>query len=459
MSQCHEFATCHSKAFVMKPTVMQLHRDLLSGNTSSVALTEQALAAIASHQEAGERAFTLVDAKAALATARQVDATGVYPTPLAGIPVSVKDLFDIQGQVTTAASLVFTHNPPASRDAAVVATLRAAGAVLLGRTNMSELACSGLGLNSHYGTPLNPGDPERVAGGSSSGAAVSVALGMSAAGLGIDTGGSARIPAAFCGLVGFKPTARRVPMQGCLPLSPSLDSVGTLARSVSCCAILDAVLSGGWTPSHARGQPPDVKKRRFYVTDDYLSEHVDSAVAQAFDDALARLSQAGARIIRFDFPELERIADMEAQGGLAAAEAWRCHGPLLEGEGCACYDPRIVRDLRQGAGLSAVRYQELMEQRRELQAAAAYRLSMADAWLMPTVAILPPKLAELENVDVYARLNRLVLRNSAVVNLLDGCAVSLPLTDQIGLSVCGLHGRDSHILKIAAGVEYALAHP
>lgn len=440
----------------MKATVMQLHRDLQLGRTSSVELTEQALTAIAGHRVAGGAAFIHVDAQAALAAARQIDAVGLYPTPLAGLPLSVKDLFDVQGQITTAGSVVRKQNPPVQQDATVVAKLRAAGAVLLGRTNMSEFACSSLGLNPHYGTPRNPGDPERVAGGSSSGAAVSVALGMSVAALGSDTGGSARIPAAFCGLVGFKATAKRVPMQGCLPLSPSLDSIGTLGRSVSCCAILDAVLSSGWTPSHARGQPPDVKKRRLYVTEDYLAEHLDPAVAQAFDEALARLSQAGARIIRFDFPELGWIADMDAQGGLAAAEAWHGHGERLESEDGAYYDPRVVRHLRQGAGQSAVRYLELLERRRTLQAVAAHRLSMADAWLMPTVAILPPRLAELDDDEDYGRLDRLAQRNSAVANLLDGCALSLPLTAQIGLSVCGLHGRDTHTLKIAAGIERVL---
>ncbi|WP_255701228.1 amidase family protein [Chromobacterium sp. Beijing] len=192
------------------------------------------------------------------------------------------------------------------------------------------------------------------------------------------------------------------------------------------------------------------------MTEDYLADHLDPAVAQAFDEALARLSQAGARIIRFDFPELGWIADMDAQGGLAAAEAWHEHGERLESEDGAYYDPRVVRHLRQGAGQSAVRYLELLERRRTLQAVAAHRLSMADAWLMPTVAILPPRLAELDDDEDYGRLNRLAQRNSAVANLLDGCALSLPLTAQIGLSVCGLHGRDTHTLKIAAGIERVL---
>lgn len=444
----------------MKPSLMHLHRDLLLGNTSSVALTKQALHAIACHQQAGGAAFTQVNAKTALAVARQLDTARLYPTPLAGLPLVISDGFDVQSQVTCAGSVVLKSKPPASQDAAVVASLRAAGAVLLARTNMSEFSYSSLGLNPHYGTPLNPGDPTRVAGGSSSGAAVSVALGMSAAALVSDSSGSARIPAAFCGLVGFKATAKQMPLQGCLSLSPSLDSVGMLARSASCCSVLSAVLSGGWMPTHIRNsQPPGIKRCRLYVTEDYLAEQLDPEVAQAFDKALTRLSKAGARIIRFDFPELRQIAEMNAQGGQIAAEAWRWHHARLEEADCRHLDPRIAQLIRQGANQSAVDYQDLLEQRRTLQAVAAQRLSMADAWLMPTVAILPPTLAQLENDDAYTRLNRLVQRNSAVVNLLDGCAVSLPLSPQIGLSVCGLHGRDTHILKLAAGIEATLAQP
>ncbi|MBN3003457.1 hypothetical protein JW897_06875 [Chromobacterium alkanivorans] len=442
----------------MKPDLMQLHRELLLGNISSVALTKQALDAIASHQKAGGAAFTQVNAKTALAAARQLDAARLYPTPLAGLPLTISDGFDVQGQVTRAGSAALQSNPPASQDAAVVSTLRAAGAVLLARANMSEFSHSGLGLNPHHGTPLNPGDPARVAGGSSSGAAVSVALGMSAAALVADSSGSARIPAAFCGLVGFKATATLMPLQGCLSLSPSLDSVGMLAHSTSCCSVLNAVLTGGWMPAHVRrAQPPDLQRRRLYVTEDYLAEQLDPAVAQAFDTALTRLSKAGARIVRFDFPELRRISDMNAQGGQIAAEAWRWYRARLEGEDGGRCDPRIAKLIRQGANQSAVDYQDLLEQRRMLQDVAAHRLSMADAWLMPTVPILPPTLAQLEDDDAYTRLNRLVQRNSAVVNLLDGCALSLPLTSQIGLSVCGLHGRDTHILKLAAGIEATLA--
>ncbi|MCS3803929.1 aspartyl-tRNA(Asn)/glutamyl-tRNA(Gln) amidotransferase subunit A [Chromobacterium alkanivorans] len=442
----------------MNPTLMQLHQALRQGRTSSVALTERALDAIRRHQEGGGVAFIQVDAEAALAAARGIDAAKRYPSPLSGIPLSVKDLFDVQGQVTTAGSLALKTEPPAAQDATAVARLRAAGAVLLGRTNMSEFAYSGLGLNPHYGTPLNPADPERIAGGSSSGAAVGVALGLSAAALGTDTGGSLRIPAAFCGLTGFKPTARHVPQQGCLPLSPSLDSIGALGRSVSCCTILDAVLRKGRIPALAQNEAPLLGKHRLYVTEDYVADQLDPAVAQAFAQALSRLSNAGAKIVRFDFPELRQIADINAKGGIVAAEAWRWHQERLQGENGHAYDPRIARRIRAGASQSIAEYLDTLERRRALQAAATRRLSMADAWLMPTVAIRPPKLAELVDDDAFTRANSLVLRNTSIVNLLDGCALSLPLTPQIGLSVCGLFGRDNHILKLAAGIERALAN-
>lgn len=442
----------------MRPTLTQLHLALRQGRTSSVALTEHALDAIHRHREDGGVAFLQLDAESALAAAHKIDAAKHYPSFLSGIPISVKDLFDVRGQVTTAGSVVLKNEPPARQDAQAVARLRAAGAVLLGRTNMSEFAYSGLGLNPHYGTPINPGDPTRIAGGSSSGAAVSVAQGMSAAALGTDTGGSLRIPAAFCGLTGFKPTARRVPQQGCLPLSPSLDSIGPLASSVSCCAMMDAVLRVGGTPALSQDILPSLNGRRLYVSEDYVADQLDPAVAQAFEQALSRLSRAGAKIIRFDFPELRQIADINAKGGLVAAEAWRWHHARLTGKDGGSYDPRIARRIRAGASQSAADYLDILEQRRALQAVATRRLSMADAWLMPTVAILPPTLAELEDDATFTRLNSLVLRNTSIINLLDGCAVSLPLTPQIGLSVSGLYNRDHHTLKLAASIESALAH-
>src|SRR5215469_2223473 len=230
------------------PSLAQIKAELAGGGKSR-GLVEQCLARITDQSGVGGRVFLKVHAADALAAADFYDrarAHGAAPSPFAGIPVSIKDLFDIAGDVTTAGSVVLKDASPAETDAPAVARLRAAGFIPIGRTNMTEFAFSGLGINPHYGTPSNAYDRKagRIPGGSSSGAAVSITDGMAFAALGTDTGGSCRIPAALCGIVGFKPTASRVPLAGTFPLSPSLDSIGPLAHSVDCCATLDAVLSG-----------------------------------------------------------------------------------------------------------------------------------------------------------------------------------------------------------------------
>src|SRR5215475_5871155 len=221
----------------------------LEAGAKSRDLIEQCLARIEDRAGEGSRVYLKVHAEASRAAADYYDhlrARGAAPSPFAGIPVSIKDLFDIAGDVTTAGSTALRDAAPATRDAPSVARLRAMGFIPIGRSNMTEFAFSGLGINPHYGTPANLYDRKaaRIPGGSSSGAAVSVTDGMAFCGLGTDTGGSCRIPAALCGIVGFKPTARRVPTQGAFPLSTSLDSIGPLAATVECCAVVDAVLAG-----------------------------------------------------------------------------------------------------------------------------------------------------------------------------------------------------------------------
>ncbi|MDF3832037.1 amidase [Cupriavidus basilensis] len=438
------------------PTIAALAADLAAGRTTSVALTEQALARIDAHRNAGGAAFLEADAAGALAAARAADQSrtaGLVASPLAGLPVSVKDLFDVQGQVTRAGSKALA-GAPASADAPVVARLRAAGAVLIGRTNMSEFAFSGLGLNPHYGTPRTPFDEARIAGGSTSGGAVSVALGMAVAALGTDTGGSIRIPSAFCGLTGFKPTARRVPLAGAVPLSTSLDSAGPLARSVACCAAFDAIVSGETLDS----RPAPLAGLRLLVTRDFVCDGLDAEVAQAFDATLAALSRLGAQIVPFEFPELKRLPQINAGGGLTAAEAWHWHKPLLAGRG-SDYDQRVAMRIRRGEQLGAADYIELLAERRAMQAHAGELLREADAWLMPTVAVRPPRLDALETDDAFFATNGLVLRNPSVINFLDGCAVSLPLPAAergIGLGVCGLHGNDARVLQVAGAIEAGL---
>jgi aspartyl-tRNA(Asn)/glutamyl-tRNA(Gln) amidotransferase subunit A len=440
-------------------TIRQLAADLASGASTSVKLVEATLERIDTHRSGGGAAYIEVDGRAALAAARLSDAAraiGQVPTPLAGLPVSIKDLFDVRGEVSRAGSRVLNGSAPAAADAPAVARLRAAGAILLGRTNMSEFAFSGLGLNPHYGTPANPFDANRITGGSSSGGAVSVALDMAVAALGTDTGGSIRIPSALCGLTGFKPSARRVPLQQVVPLSRSLDSAGPLARSVDCCAILDAVLSGEVLDTE--GLP--LAGLRLGVTEDYVGADLDATVARDFERALQVLVDAGASVLRFAFPELRELPTINSGGGFVAAEAWAWHRHLLA-EGESKYDPRVAARIRRGSEQTAADYLDLLDARRRMIAIAAQRLRGFDAWLMPTVAAVAPLTAPLEADDkTFFSTNAHILRNPSVINFLDGCALSIPCQAKgslpVGLGVCGLGGQDARILQVGRAIEARL---
>src|SRR5690348_13997960 len=299
---------------VVRP-IAALARDLAEGRTTSRRLAEEALARIADASGEGGRAFTKVNAQGALAAAEASDRQrkeGVVPSPLAGLPVSIKDLFDIAGEVTTAGSTILRDRPPTAADAVAVARLRSAGAVVIGRSNMTEFAFSGIGINPHYGTPANPYDrgSRRIPGGSSSGAAVSVSDGMAAFALGTDTGGSVRIPAALCGVAGFKPTASRVPREGAFPLSTTLDSVGPLAPTVACCATVFQVLAA--EPPRAL-EPAVLSGMRLGVPKNYMLEDLDVEVMEAFQSALQRLSRRGAKIVDIAVPEFDDAAKANAR--------------------------------------------------------------------------------------------------------------------------------------------------
>ena len=443
----------------MTTTIRELAAGLAAGRLTSVALTHEMLARAEAHRAEGGHAYVSLDGEQALREARASDAlraAGVVASPLAGIPISIKDLFDMRGQVSSAASLALADSAPATGDAGAVARLRAAGAVLLGRTNMSEFAFSGLGLNPHHGTPRNPHDATRVAGGSTSGGAVTVALDMAAGALGTDTGGSIRIPSAFCGLTGFKPTAATVSLAGTVPLSRSLDSAGPIANSVDCCAILHAALSG---QEHAL-PAPSLKGLRFGHTPDFVGAGVEQQVQQAFDAALDRLRAAGALVQPFDFPELLQLPAINGGGGLVAAEAWHWHRELLAARG-AQYDQRVAARIRRGQQQGAAEYIDLLDARAHLRLIAHKRLAPYDAWLMPSVAIVAPEVAPLEADDTaFFATNGLVLRNASVINFLDGCALSLPCHAAgalpVGLGICGLAGSDARILSIGRAVEALL---
>ena len=439
-------------------TIEQHAQALADGRTTSRTLVEQCLARIADPDGEGQRAFITVHADQARAMADAMDAlrrVGREPSRYAGIPISLKDLFDIAGQPTPAGSRALADAPPAAAHAAVVQRMLAAGFVPLGRTNMTEFAFSGLGINPHYGTPRAPWDRAagRIPGGSSSGTAVSVSDAMAVAGLGTDTGGSCRIPAAFCGIVGYKPTARRIPITGVLPLAPSLDSVGPLAPSVGCCAVVDALLAGE-TPSLPK--PAELDGLRLAVPETVVLDGLDATVAAAFDRALTTLSRAGARIVRRRFAEFDAIGPVNSKGGFAASEAYAWHHTLLAEKG-ALYDPRIRVRIERGERMSAVDYIDVVNARRRIIASFDASTREFDALIMPTVPIVPPCIAELDDEREYNRINMHILRNTAIGNFLDRCSISLPCHREgeppVGLMLMGETMGDASLFSIAAAVE------
>jgi aspartyl-tRNA(Asn)/glutamyl-tRNA(Gln) amidotransferase subunit A len=445
-----------------RATLATLSAELISGRSSSRSLVQACLARIADGGGEGERTFLQVDRSGALAQADAIDtlrARGVPLAPLAGIPISIKDLFDIAGQVTRAGSIVLSDRPPAAVDAVSVALLRHAGLVLIGRTNMTEFAFSGLGLNPHYGTPLNPWrrGERRIPGGSSAGAAVSVADGMAHAALGTDTGGSCRIPAAFTGLVGYKPTARRVSRQGAVPLSPTLDSIGPIARSVACCAQLDALLADQPSPDLS---DCSLSGRHFAVPRTYVLADMDRDVSGDFERALSHLSAAGARVTEIDVPEFAELPAIHARGTIATVESFAWHRALLATR-AADYDPRVRSRIQIGASQTEADYRALLAARVDFISAVERRIAEFDAFLMPTVPVIPPRLADLAADEVYTRINALVLRNSTVVNFLDGCAISIPIhgigQPPVGLTLACRAGLDTQLFQCAVAAESALA--
>jgi aspartyl-tRNA(Asn)/glutamyl-tRNA(Gln) amidotransferase subunit A len=442
-------------------TIEQHARALAGGATTSRALVEDSLARITDPAGEGARAFIKVHTDAARAMADAMDTlrrAGRAPSRYAGIPVGLKDLFDITGEATPAGSRALAGAPPATANAPVVQRMLAAGFVPVGRTNMTEFAFSGLGINPHHGTPLSPWDrgSARIPGGSSSGTAVAVADGMVAAGLGTDTGGSCRIPAAFCGVVGYKPTARRVPIDGVLPLAPSLDSVGPLAPSVACCAAIDAILAGDPpTPT----VPATLAGLRLAVPENFGLDGMDSTVSAAFQRALNALSWAGARVTHARFATFDAIPAVNAKGGFATAEAYAWHRALLAEKG-ALYDPRVRARIERGELQSATDYLELLVARRKLIDEFNTATRQFDALLLPTTPIVPPRIAELDDERDYHRLNQLILRNPAVGNFLDRCAISLPChrpgEPPVGLMLMGETQGDARLFSIAAAVEAAI---
>lgn len=440
-------------------TVAGLAADLAAGRATSRGLVETALARIADPAGEGKRTFVRVYAESARAAAEAQDRlrqAGYVASPLAGLPVSIKDLFDVAGERTLAGSRALDDAPPAASDAPVVARLRAAGAVLIGRTNMTEFAYSGIGINPHYGTPGNPYDRKRIPGGSSAGAPVSLIDGMAAVAIGTDTGGSVRIPAALCGTVGFKPTQKRIPRDGATPLSTTLDSIGPLGVSVGCCALADAVLAG-----EPPVLPPEaaVAGLRLGVPRTVVLDDLDRDVSGAFERASSVLARAGARLIDLPLPELGECAAVNAKGGFTPPEAYAWHGGLIARRG-AEYDPRVRLRIERGREMSAAEYVRLGWQRTDLIARVEARTGEFDALIMPTVPLVAPEIAAFAKDEDYWRINARLLRNTLLVNFLDRCALTLPIhlpgTAPVGLMLVGRHGEDRRLLSLALGIEAAI---
>ena len=420
---------------------------------------EAALARIADPKGEGARTFLTVYAEAARAAADAAEGrarAGTSLGPLDGVVVSIKDLFDVAGEPTRAGSTVLADAPPAAVDAPIVQRLRQAGAVIVGKTNMSEFAFSGVGANPHYGTPGNPADRSRIPGGSSSGGAVSAADEMCEVAIGTDTGGSTRIPASLCGIVGYKPTKYRVPTDGAFPLSQTLDSVGPMARSVESCGQADAILAGEdpW-----RLEPAPLRGLRFGIPQGLPLSELDQDTAARFEAAIADLGAAGVQLSEPQFPIFDDMAQNDSPP-LAVVESYAIHRKRLAARG-AEYDPFVRWRIEGGAGVSAADYAKKLDGRNDLVRAMDSRMSDFDALIMPTTPIVAPTIAEISTLEGFALRNRLLLRNTGIVNFFDLCAISLPMPRAgglpAGLMLIGRRGQDRRLFGMAAAVERMLA--
>ncbi len=417
---------------------------------------EFALSRIADPNGEGSRACLTVYAQAARTAADAADAraqSGMPLSPLDGAIVTIKDLFDVAGEVTRAGSKVLlAEGKVAAADAPVVARLRAAGCVIVAKTNMTEFAFSGVGLNPHFGTPGNPKDRSRIPGGSTSGGAVAVIDRMCNIAIGSDTGGSTRIPAALCGLIGWKPSKQRVPTDGAFPLSSTLDSIGPMARTVVDCARADAVMAGeGWREI----EPAPAKGLRIGILRGLPFESLDNDVEAAVAGALGRLERAGARFSDEKISLLDDMMAINAKGGFSPAEAYAIHRERLKSRG-QDIDPNVRMRIERGSTITPAVYAEMIAERGRLVRAMDERIARLDALVMPTTAICAPKMPEVATAETFSHKNMLLLRNPALVNFFDLCAISLPIpsaTLPVGMMLVACNGCDRKLFSIAAAVE------
>jgi aspartyl-tRNA(Asn)/glutamyl-tRNA(Gln) amidotransferase subunit A len=399
----------------------------------------------------------------AVQIARELDAerkAGRVRGPLHGLPVLLKDNIATGDKMATTGGSLALAGVRAKRDAFLVQRLRAAGAVILGKTNMTEFAFSGVGINPHFGTPGNAANALHIPGGSSSGAGVSVGRGLVDIAIGSDTGGSVRIPAAFNGVTGFKPTQARVSRQGAFPLSFTLDALGPLALTVADCAAADATMAG------ELAQPLPIRSLQGLRIGLPLglpwTDCSDEVLAQT-DSAIAVLQAQGAAIRKLPWQDLMAApAQLQSEGTLIAAEAAAIHQQALVHEREA-FDPRVLSRMDKGRALSAPYYIQLLQQRQQRMAQMDAAMQEVDLLLLPTIAITAPRIAPLLQDDsAFFAANALILRNTSIFNFYDLPAISLPLPRRaaslpVGLMLVGARMQDNALLAMAAAAEQALA--
>ena len=430
-------------------------------STSARERLEVALGRIDDPKGEGARACLTVYREQAKAAAEAADArakAGISLGPLDGAIISIKDLFDVAGEATRVGSKVFAEEAkPAAADAPVVRRLRAGGAIIVAKTNMTEFAYSGIGANPHFGTPGNPADRKRVPGGSSSGAAVAAADGMCEIAIGTDTGGSCRIPGALCGVVGYKPSRQRIPTDGAFPLSYSIDSIGPIARSVEACAKADAVMAA---ENFETLNAVRLAGLRVGVVQGAPLENLDETVAKRFPDAIARLRQAGAQIYEEKLSLLGDMAQVNSKGGVQPAEAFTVHRDLLSRRADAI-DPNVRVRLERARNISAADYIDMVRERTRLIRSMDTALADFDVLALPTTPIVAPAMVEVAAADDFARKNAMLLRNTVIVNFFDLCAISLPVPREgglpTGLMLVARNGNDHRLFGIAAAVERLFA--
>lgn len=441
-------------------SVSEISRLFQSGRLDPIAFLEETLDAIQSNED--QTIFTLLTKDRAMSEATKASArlrSGQSLGLLDGIVTAHKDLFDIAGYPTTSGSKLLLSSALKPDDSAVVQNLKQAGVVTVGRTNMSEFAFSGLGINPHYGTPKNPNDraKARLPGGSSSGAGVAVASGLLPFAMGTDTGGSIRIPAAFNGIIGYKATRGRYDMTGVFPLAESLDSLGPLCRTVEDAIFIDAAMRGVSKPNV---DIASLVGQRFVIPETIMFDDIETEVADAFEAAVGPLVDAGAIVRRAPFPSFKSIFDLIAShGALVTAEAFALHQKRLSSDASSQIDHRVVQRIRLGEKMTLPDYLFVQKCRQLMIREMETLVGRDELLLSPTLPHVAPEIAPLLADDAaFFAMNGKTLRNTQIGNFLDWCAVSIPCgygahNLPVGLSIAALPGRDEQLLSVAHAAE------